>query len=574
MPTYRITAPDGKSYDVTAPEGASQDEVLAYAQKSYKMAAAPKEAPSKPEDNSSFLGNLAGGLGSAFSNLVLGARQRGAEVGSYLENAIGGQTSLNRALGIQPAAQIKQEVQQRINQRRIEDAPLLNTAGGKTGNFIGQALPAVVTGLIPGGQGLAASIGAGAILGGLQPTSGDESALGNAASGAIGGGLGFGAGKLISSGVGRLAAARNAAQELNSVRDSVASSAREAGYVIPPVQTNPTITNRTIEGLAGKLTTGQAASIKNQAVTNRTIANALGLDPSKPITKDALAGIRQEAAQAYSAVSAAGDITPGQAYDKALDDIVKPYLSAAQSFPNAKPNPVIAEIDTLRTPSFTAESAVNKIRELRAQADAAYASGNKDLGKALKDGAGALEDAIDSHLQSVPGAGELLNGFRSARQLIAKTYSVENALNESTGNVAAKKLAAQLARGKPLSGDIKQVAQFAQAFPKAAEEITSSMPGISPLDFYGAGGLSAATGSPLALLALGARPLARSTILSQPFQRSMGAPSYATSALLRGLASSPGNAALRAGGVALGLPSSPQLTEDEIIQSQIQKFQR
>jgi hypothetical protein len=49
MPTYRITAPDGKSYDVTAPEGASEQDVLAYAQRSFKMAAAPKaEAPSKP----------------------------------------------------------------------------------------------------------------------------------------------------------------------------------------------------------------------------------------------------------------------------------------------------------------------------------------------------------------------------------------------------------------------------------------------------------------------------------------------------------------------------------------------
>lgn len=46
MPTYRITDPQGKSYDVTAPEGATQDEVLAYAQRSFKMASAPK-APSK-----------------------------------------------------------------------------------------------------------------------------------------------------------------------------------------------------------------------------------------------------------------------------------------------------------------------------------------------------------------------------------------------------------------------------------------------------------------------------------------------------------------------------------------------
>lgn len=46
---YRITAPDGQTYEVTAPDGATQDEVMAYAQKNFIMAAQPKaEAPSKP----------------------------------------------------------------------------------------------------------------------------------------------------------------------------------------------------------------------------------------------------------------------------------------------------------------------------------------------------------------------------------------------------------------------------------------------------------------------------------------------------------------------------------------------
>jgi hypothetical protein len=35
MPTYVVTAPDGKEYEVTAPEGATQDEVLAYAKANY-----------------------------------------------------------------------------------------------------------------------------------------------------------------------------------------------------------------------------------------------------------------------------------------------------------------------------------------------------------------------------------------------------------------------------------------------------------------------------------------------------------------------------------------------------------
>ena len=43
MPSYDVTAPDGKVYEITAPEGASQDEVLAYAQKMYGQAEAPKQ---------------------------------------------------------------------------------------------------------------------------------------------------------------------------------------------------------------------------------------------------------------------------------------------------------------------------------------------------------------------------------------------------------------------------------------------------------------------------------------------------------------------------------------------------
>jgi hypothetical protein len=45
MPTYKITAPNGDNYEITAPDGASEADVLAYAQKNFKMAAAPKAKP-------------------------------------------------------------------------------------------------------------------------------------------------------------------------------------------------------------------------------------------------------------------------------------------------------------------------------------------------------------------------------------------------------------------------------------------------------------------------------------------------------------------------------------------------
>lgn len=45
MPTYVVTAPDGKEYEVTAPEGATQEEVLKYAQANFGKQA-PAEKPS------------------------------------------------------------------------------------------------------------------------------------------------------------------------------------------------------------------------------------------------------------------------------------------------------------------------------------------------------------------------------------------------------------------------------------------------------------------------------------------------------------------------------------------------
>lgn len=55
MPKFKITGPDGKSYEVNAPDGASEQDVLAYAQRSFKMAAAPARKKGFGEDLSDAL---------------------------------------------------------------------------------------------------------------------------------------------------------------------------------------------------------------------------------------------------------------------------------------------------------------------------------------------------------------------------------------------------------------------------------------------------------------------------------------------------------------------------------------
>jgi hypothetical protein len=307
-----------------------------------------------------------------------------------------------------------------------------------------------------------------------------------------------------------------------------AKEAQEAGYVIPPTQVNPSLLNRLIEGSAGKISTAQNASFKNQQVTNKLAAKSLGLPEDVVITPEVLINLRTSAGKAYENLGATGTIKTSSKFNQALDNIkvYKDAKLAETQFPTGKVNPIIETIDSLRSPSFDVSSAVSKINVLRNDADIAYRSGDKALGKANKEASQVLEDTIQNYLANTKQT-DLLQKFKDARQLIAKTYSVENAFNQTTGSIDAKKLAAQLAKGKPLTGELKQSAQFAQAFPTAAQttERMGSIPQTSPLDLYASLGLGTAGlyGGDAQTGALGfatgaIRPALRAIALSKPIQ--------------------------------------------------------
>lgn len=297
-------------------------------------------------------------------------------------------------------------------------------------------------------------------------------------------------------------------------------SAQGAGFVIPPSQAKPTLTNRLLEGFSGKLSTAQNASARNAEVTNRLAAEALGLPGDTQLTPQVLASVRKGAGQAYDALGVSGTVRPGPEYTKALDDIVMPHLKAAQGFPNSKISPVVGMIDELRSHSFDAGSAMAKISELRSAADDAFRAGNSDVGRASRKAADAIEDAIEKHLSATKQT-DLLDNFREARKLYAKTYTVEKALNPTTGTVDARKLGSMIKRGKPLTDELRTAGEFANRFPKAAQPVEGmgSLPQTSPLD-WGAGGLvSVLSGNALPMVGVMARPAARQFILSDLIQK-------------------------------------------------------
>lgn len=298
---------------------------------------------------------------------------------------------------------------------------------------------------------------------------------------------------------------------LSSQMATAVEKAREAGYTVPPTQAGGGIINRALEGMAGKASTLQEASVRNQNVTNKLAAKSLGLSDDIVLTPEVLGGIREEAGAAY----------------EALKSLPKKAAISADSTMNRAATPEINPakmVEDLKTTRADAEAWYNAWKRSAHPEDKAKAN-------SFKAQATKLENELEQYAEEM-GKTDLLPKLRDARQLIAKTYTVENAMNKTTGTVDAKELAKRLQKGKPMSEELKQIAEFAQAFPKAAQkpEIIGGTIGISPLDYAAAtltGGASMlagqgneATGA-TTLAALLARPAARRMVLSPTMQNKL-----------------------------------------------------
>lgn len=380
---------------------------------------------------------------------------------------------------------------------------------------------------LKGAAGLATRAAGGAVAGGAMTGLVDpESAASGAVIGAALPGVVQGAGKAMHA----IGSAVRGPAVPEAIRKA-ASLAQESGYVIPPTQVKPSLFNRVVEGTAGKASTAQNASARNQVVTNNMAKKALGLADDAALDSAALQTLRKKAGGAYQDLRKLGMVQADDAFVKDLATLEAKYKGASTAFPDLADDSVGSLVRKLNVQKFDADGAVDALAILRDQADSAFVRGDKGVGQATKGAASALEDLLERHATQ-SGNPQALKSLRDARQLIAKTYSVEKAMNPATGTVSAQKLAQQFQRGKPLSGELRRIAEFGAAFPKAAQatEAMGSLPQISPLDWALAGGVSAATANPLGAGMMLVRPGARATALSGPVQRGLLASPSASAA--------------------------------------------
>jgi hypothetical protein len=153
MPKYQITGPDGKSFEVTAPDGATEDQVLAFAQKNFKMAAAPKPSKGFGEQLNDFVADVPRQLGLTARHALEGVGGMADMVASPIRGA------MNSVLPEQYAARPGLA-------SKLADSLGLPAPRDATERVIGDASRMVAGGALPIGAGAAlAKYGSGAARG-------------------------------------------------------------------------------------------------------------------------------------------------------------------------------------------------------------------------------------------------------------------------------------------------------------------------------------------------------------------------------------------------------------------------
>ena len=308
---------------------------------------------------------------------------------------------------------------------------------------------------------------------------------------------------------------------------------RREGYVVPPATIQPNIRNIALESVGGKQATEQTARMTNQQVTNKLANRTLGLPETRELTRDALEQVRDDAGKVYAAVTKAGRITADADYKAGLQKMRTEISEIMGDFPDA--NVAAADdidklIKSLDVADFDAKSGMAFLKQLRNEAADNLAAlddpTRKALGRAQRSAAENLEEMVFRHLDNI-GQGDLAQQFDNARRQIAKSYTIQAALDEGSGSVDAMKLSQILNKGKPLSPELELAARMGGAFPRAMirPERTGSV-GSNALDLAltGAGAVSLPLVSVSPYAALGIIPAkygARRLALSDALQRQL-----------------------------------------------------
>ncbi len=290
-----------------------------------------------------------------------------------------------------------------------------------------------------------------------------------------------------------------------------------------------------VEGIAGAPKLNASLSNKNMAPTTQLINEQLNMksNPKTPTRLDRTAleiNVKKQG-EAYKPISEFTERTKSkfhadQKYAGEYNQLVQKFELLKQEAPGFAPSKALQKrIDSLDPLSgninWSGSTADLIIKQLREQANKSFKKGQSIEGFAFRDLSDAYQNMIERNFVARGEAGTV-GAMQGARTAIAQTYSVLDALGKR-GAIDPAKLVAQRTAGRPLSGNLEKIADFAEAFPEQMRNV-SAPPAFS--EFEGLAGISgAAAGASLSPFALAlpafiaSKPLARGAIGSQFGQR-------------------------------------------------------
>ena len=403
-----------------------------------------------------------------------------------------------------------------------------STPGGKVGQFLGYGLPLAATAPLTGASVPGAALTAG-VTSFLDPADdmaqrGWKTVIG-AASGA--------AGQKVANVIGDMATGARASQQLRSypgastVRDETLENTLKLGYKLPPSAAGK---QSILESASGQIKTQQGMGDWNQVITDKLIRNEFNdaakfgyrVTPNTPLTSQTMKEIRAAAGKAYEKVKEVGSI-----------ELITGRTKAG--------NKIVSRFDTT--------TAVEQIKQLRhdgyQQLSQARATGDPALLKQAKqtlESATNMEGKLDRALSDA-GMKKLLDDLKASRQLIAKTYDVQDAIRDSVGRVDARDLgslyeAGEKGYGPRLTGGLANVGKAGSAFKESMGMRGFETPRYSALDFAVSGMNMANATGPMTAAAGGwplLRGMARDRLLSQGVQKKLIPKNTPPNALTRAL---------------------------------------
>lgn len=322
------------------------------------------------------------------------------------------------------------------------------------------------------------------------------------------------------------------------------------GLSVLPTTLDPSFSNKQLESFGGAVASKRQVQQANAEKVPALIREELDLVPDADgrvaeLSPGLLKQLRKDAGEAYNVID--------EIQKKAKTELDQ--LEKARAQIDLEPDPKQREIlldqydqqiaSNKAILETQAAADVKKLRELRGESqknfDKYYNSGGKNVEAQtaaydLKDQAKQLELDIEDAMRKA-GFEDAANNLQRAREKIAKTYNVEEALNLGDFSIDPDVFKKQLDRGVPLSGNLKLLGQFKLAFPASLADPTKiPAPGVSNVSsilqtVMGVGAFGGTEGLPLpARLALSGaatvalpvtREMARKRLLSPSVQESL-----------------------------------------------------